>query len=31
MFGKPKEDIDKKILDFRNKLRIINWKQIKYL
>jgi len=28
MFGKPKEDIDKKILDFRNKLRTINWKQI---
>jgi DNA polymerase elongation subunit (family B) len=28
MFGKPKTDIDKQILDFRTELRTINWKQI---
>lgn len=28
MFGKPKTDIDKKILDFRTELRTIDWKQI---
>jgi hypothetical protein len=28
MFGKPKTDIDKQILDFRTKLRTIDWKQI---
>jgi len=28
MFGKPKTDIDKQILDFRTGLRTINWKQI---
>ena len=28
MFGKPKEDIDKQILDFRTELRTIDWRQI---
>jgi DNA polymerase elongation subunit (family B) len=28
MFGKPKIDIDKQILDFRTELRTIDWKQI---
>jgi hypothetical protein len=28
MFGKPKLDIDKQILDFRTELRTIDWKQI---
>jgi hypothetical protein len=28
MFGKPKTDIDKQILDFRTSLRTIDWKQI---
>jgi DNA polymerase elongation subunit (family B) len=28
MFGKPKADIDKQILDFRTELRTIDWKQI---
>ena len=28
MFGKPKEDIDKKILDFRTELRTIDWRKI---
>jgi DNA polymerase elongation subunit (family B) len=28
MFGKPKTDIDKQILDFRTELRTIDWKQI---
>jgi DNA polymerase elongation subunit (family B) len=28
MFGKPKSDIDKQILDFRTELRTIDWKQI---
>jgi len=28
MFGKPKSDIDKKILDFRTELRTIDWRKI---
>jgi len=28
MFGKPKSDIDKQILDFRNELRTIGWEKI---
>ena len=28
MFGKPKEDIDKQILEFRTELRTIDWRQI---
>ena len=28
MFGKPKADIDKQILDFRTELRTIDWKKI---
>jgi DNA polymerase elongation subunit (family B) len=28
MFGKPKSDIDKQILDFRTELRTIDWKKI---
>ena len=28
MFGKPKEDMDKQILEFRNELRTIDWKKI---
>jgi len=28
MFGKPKTDIDKQILDFRNELRTIGWEKI---
>ena len=28
MFGKPKEDIDKKILTFRTELRTIDWRKI---
>ena len=28
MFGKPKSDIDKQVLDFRTELRTIDWRQI---
>jgi DNA polymerase elongation subunit (family B) len=28
MFGKPKTDIDKQILDFRNEIRTISWRKI---
>jgi len=28
MFGKPKDDIDKQILEFRTELRTIDWRQI---
>jgi hypothetical protein len=28
MFGKPKQDIDKQILDFRTSIRTIDWKKI---
>jgi len=28
MFGKPKDDVDKQILDFRTELRTIDWRQI---